>query len=691
MGILASRQDFCHANIGTHMKKKWFVIFGLSAFVSVLVAQLGPKKSTWLKDRLPILKPEAKPASGLTCARVPQLMQFFLLRHVQWKTFDKELMQRTLRQYMKWIDGSKTLLLMSDVEKVKTDLEKMWERMSVGDCGAIERARNLLVERSKENAKYAESFLGPKFKFNDSIEFVSDPDKREYFKTTTDRFKYLEKFIQFQYSNYLLSDTNAEEAKKLIIKKYGLQTKRIQEEKFEDILADFVNAFALALDPHSNYLSPNELADFNIQMNLELEGIGATLTSQDGYTVVEELVKGGAAERAGLVDTKDKIIAVGQEIGDPVNVIDMDLKDVVRLIRGKKGTKVNLTLMRKKGTTTEQKKVTIVRDKISLEDQAASISYVEKEVDGKKRKFGVIDFPSFYGTTDASNGAKRSSYRDMKKLVTEAATQKVDGILVNLAQNGGGLLEGARTISGLFIEKGGIVATKDAAGSIMALEDDDVSVSYGGPLVLLTSRLTASAAEIMAGALKSYNRAVIVGADHTYGKGTVQQVESLPLGLGAAKTTTALFFVPNGETTQHQGVASDVIIPTVWSIDELGEKSTDYSLPPQKIIPFLSPEANKTQKWKSITQNMLDALRVKSGQRVGNSEKFKEILTELKDGQKNKGVVKLADFRKKAKEEKDKEDKTKVKNTSDRKKEVMQPYIDEGINVLNDLVNAMNS
>ena len=184
---------------------------------------------------------------------------------------------------------------------------------------------------------------------------------------------------------------------------------------------------------------------------------------------------------------------------------------------------------------------------------------------------------------------------------------------------------------------------------------------------------------------------MIVGADHTYGKGTVQQVESLPLGLGAAKTTTALFFVPNGETTQHQGVASDIVIPTVWSIDELGEKSTDYSLPPQKIIPFLSPEANKAQKWKPVTQSMLDALRVKSGQRVSSNDKFKEILSELKEGQKNKGLVKLADFRKKAKEEKDKEDKTKVKNTSDRKKEVMQPYIDEGINVLNDLVNAMKS
>ena len=274
----------------------------------------------------------------------------------------------------------------------------------------------------------------------------------------------------------------------------------------------------------------------------------------------------------------------------------------------------------------------------------------------------------------------------MKRLVSEAATKKVDGVLVNLLQNGGGLLEGARSISGLFFEKGGVVATKDAAGSILTLEDEDPSVNYTGPLVLLTSRLTASAAEIMAGALKSYKRAVIVGADHTYGKGTVQQVEALPFGLGAAKTTTALFFVPNGETTQHQGVAADVVIPTIWSIDELGEKSTDYSLPPQKIPPFLSPDANASSKWKSVPASVITTLQAKSKERVANTSKFKEIEQELSDAKKNKGLVKLTDFRKKAKEEKDKEDKAKTKTATDRKREVMQPYIDEGLNVLGDLV-----
>ena len=174
----------------------------------------------------------------------------------------------------------------------------------------------------------------------------------------------------------------------------------------------------------------------------------------------------------------------------------------------------------------------------------------------------------------------------MKRLVREATAKKVDGVLINLLQNGGGLLEGARSISGLFIEKGGIVAQKNSAGTIIPLEDDDSSVDYAGPLVLLTSRLTASAAEIMAGALKTYKRAVIVGADHTYGKGTVQQVENLAYGLGAAKTTTAMFFVPSGETTQHQGVAADVVIPTIWSVDELGEKASDYSLMPAENRSF---------------------------------------------------------------------------------------------------------
>ncbi len=675
------------------MKKKWIILTSVitSIFVmSCVLAQLSPKKN-WLQDKLPVLKPEMSSQSGLTCARVPLLINYFLVRHVTWRTWSPELLTRTIKQYIKWIDGSKSLLLASDVEKIREDLTKMSERMSLGDCGALERIRNILLERSKENAKFVESTLGPKFKFNENVEFVSDPDKREFFKTSSDKFKYLEKFIHFQYSNYLMSDTSPEEAKKMLIKKYALQTKRIQEEKFDDILAEYLNAFAYALDPHSSYLSPNELADFNIQMNLELEGIGATLTSVDGFTVVEELVKGGAADRGGLLVTKDKIIAVAQEVGAPVNVIDMDLREVVRLIRGKKGTKVNLSVLRKKGSENQKHTVTIVRDKIALEDQAASITYHEKKVDGQDKTFAVIDFPSFYGSTDPRDSNKRSSYRDMKKLVNEAAMKKVDGIVVNLIQNGGGLLEGARTISGLFIEKGSIVATKDSEGRIMSLEDDDASVTYGGPLVLLVSRLTASAAEIMAGALKSYGRAVIVGSDHTFGKGTVQQVESLSDGMGAAKTTTALFFVPNGETTQHQGVSSDIIIPTMWSIDELGEKSADYSLPPQKIFPFLGKDANKTSKWTPLTAKTLEELREKSKLRVTKNDKFKEILSELKEADKNKGVIKLADFRKRAKEDKDKEDKKKKQSMTDRKKEIMEPYINEGLNVLSDLVQQMKS
>ena len=677
------------------MKNKRIIIGGLTSSLligTLVLAQMGPRKGFFVKESLPALKSEEMRKSGLTCERVPQLMQFFLLSHVKWKRFDKEIIERTIKQYVKWIDGSKTLLLEADVEKVKSDLLKMFERMTVGDCSALERTRAILVERSKENAKFAETLLGPNYKFNENTEFVSDPDKREYFKTNKLKDDFLTNFIHFQYSNYLMADTAPEEAKKLLKKKYDLATKRIQDEKFEDTLSSFVNSFALALDPHSSYMSPSEMADFNIQMNLELEGIGATLSSQDGYTVVEELIKGGAADRAGVLETKDKIIAVAQETGDPVSVIDMDLRDVVRLIRGKKGTKVNLTVMRKKGTTTSQNKVTIVRDKIALEDQAASISYVEKTVNGAKKKFAVIDFPSFYGSTDPRDSSKRSSYKDMKRLVSEASTKKVDGILVNLLQNGGGLLEGARTISGLFIERGGIVATKDGDGAVSVLEDDDSAVNYSGPVVLLTSRLTASAAEIMAGALKSYKRAVVVGADHTYGKGTVQQVQSLPYGLGAAKTTTALFFVPNGESTQHQGVAADVVIPTIWSLDELGEKSSDYSLPPQKIPAFLSEQANEAKKWKEIPSSVIPALQSKSKERVAQNAKFKEIVQELADAQKNKGVVKLADFRKKAKEEKDKEDKDKKKKktTSERKKEVVQVYLDEGLNVLGDLVSEMS-
>ena len=245
-----------------------------------------------------------------------------------------------------------------------------------------------------------------------------------------------------------------EEAKKNVIKNYDRAVKRAQETNQDDLFSGYLDSFARALDPHSSFFSRDVLEDFEIQMRLSLEGIGATLSSQDGFTVVEQLVPGGAAAKSGLIEPQDKIIAVGQDKGPMENVIDMDLKDVVKKIRGNKGTKVRLTILRKSGEGKKRFDIALTREKVNLEDEAASIIFTEKEINGQKKKLGILNFPSFYA--DSRRGG-RSSAADMKKLIKEAVDKKADGLVLDLSNNGGGSLEDAVKIAGLFFQTGNVV------------------------------------------------------------------------------------------------------------------------------------------------------------------------------------------------------------------------------------------
>jgi len=299
---------------------------------------------------------------------------------------------------------------------------------------------------------------------------------------------------------------------------------------------------------------------------------------------VESIIPGGAADKVGTLQPKDKIIAVAQEDGDWVDVIDMSLRDVVSLIRGKRDSKVHLRVLRQ-SETTQTLNVTIVRDKIDLEERSAKLRIEDVGEGDQKLKLAVIELPSFYGDR---NPAKRQSSRDVRNLIAAAKKAGADGLLLDLSRNGGGLLETAVEITGYFIRDGGVVAVKGTDSGVQVLPDDDASILYDGPMAVLTSRVSASASEIVAGALKDYERALILGDDHTFGKGTVQSMVPLPPGLGALKVTTALFFRPGGASTQHDGVPSDVVIPSlIGSSDDFGEKSQEYSLPGQSIEPFL--------------------------------------------------------------------------------------------------------
>ncbi len=643
-------------------------------------------------------KSQAADDSDLQCKYLYAIEQGFLAQHVKYSQKDRDaaLQTRVIDQYIKRLDPTKIYLLQADVDKAKKDMSTIFENTKVKDCSALVNVQNILISRVKERAEFAKKMLDKTYKFDNKVEIVFDPDKKEFPKTNDDANDFLRRYVHFQISNYLATDMKLEEAKTNVIKNWDRAVKRTVDTKDDDIYAGYLDSFARALDPHSSFFSKDVLEDFEIQMSLSLEGIGATLSQQDGFTIVEALVPGGSAARSGQLKPQDKIIAVGQgEKGTPENVVEQDLRDVVRKIRGEKGTKVKLTILRKEGEGKKRFDVTLVRDKIKLEDEAASILYEDKEVGGVKKKIGIINFPSFYA--DSRRGG-RSSAADLKKLIAEARAKKAEGLILDLSNNGGGSLEDAVKIAGLFFQTGAVVkqsAREEGKGELV-YRDQDSQVDWPGPLVVLTSRISASASEIVAGTLQDYKRAVVVGNDHTFGKGSVQSVLPIPQNLGALKVTVGMFFTPGGYSTQHRGVNSDIQIPGPYVVDDIGEKFLDYSLPEKKLDSFVSEDAyvkEGTGAWLTINPDWIKTLAEKSKTRVDKDPEFKKIIDELEKNKAKGKAIKLTEVTKdKEKKEKAKAAKNASKNEKD-KEYLKRADIQEASNVLADLISleASNS
>lgn len=495
-------------------------------------------------------------SGGLDCKFIQPIQKLFLNYHVSVRDADAQLKNRVTEQYIKRLDPTKIIFTSPDVEEVKKKMANIFESIEKANCEPLMQVNELYLKRVKERADFAKQTLNEKFNVDKSLEFEFDADKKPFAPTKEEIEKFLVKYIQFQTANYLATDMKIGEARENVKKNYDRMIKRATDKKVADVYADYLDSFARSLDPHSSFFSKDVLEDFRISMTLSLEGIGATLSSTDGFTVVESLVPGGAAARSGLVQPQDKIIAVGQgEKGQLENVIEMDLRDVVAKIRGKKGTKVKLSILRKSGDKKDRFEVVLVRDKVKLEDEAVSIKYIDQEINGQKKKIGVIDLPSFYA------GGGRSSANDLKSVIEKAVAKGVSGIVLDLSNNGGGSLDDAVKIAGLFFKTGNVVKQSlqaERKGEI-PLADTDSKVDYNGPLVVLTSRISASASEIVSGTLKDYRRAVILGGDHTFGKGSIQTVQDLPNALGAIKVTVGMFFTPSGNSTQHRGVEANIL------------------------------------------------------------------------------------------------------------------------------------
>ena len=647
-----------------------------------------------------LLLPFTVVAQDLTCSNLPDLMEAFHANHYAMKSTTSEIRMHAVDQMIKHLDPSKTLLYEYDLEKLKVLLTDLFTSAEKGNCTSLMSVYDLLVVRARENEAIVKKILGPDFRLDMMVELNINVDKRRYPKTMAEKQGILKKIVQFQIENSLLTGIDLATAKAKQIHRYELQTMRVVEQNPAQLITTAAEAFAEALDPHTSYLPPKNLEDLQIQIKLSLEGIGAVLSSDTGFTIIEELIPGGGAEKTGLLKPKDKIIAVAQEGEKPVDVIDMDLRDVISMIRGKKGTRVTLTILRQTQRK-ERFNVTIVRDKIDVKEQEAKITYEIRKVKGKQYRFGVIDLPSFYG----GEKGDKSSYEDVKKLLAEARRQLVDGIVLNLSRNGGGLLEEAVRLAGLFIGKGGVVAVKDSQArvtilangsaapgkegdkrSINAAPAEDPRALYMGPLVVLTSRLSASASEIVAGALQDYRRAVIVGSDHTFGKGSVQSLMPLPWELGAMKVTTALYFLPGGKSTQKTGVMADIRLPGWFVLEDIGEAALDYPLPAQAIEPFLGAREKDAPHWKPVDKLLIAKLMSKSQGRVAKDVKFAKIIKDNKEAADKKGIIQLDDLRKTQKEEGGDEEKETRAEQRQKAREQYAPFVNESVNILRDMV-----
>lgn len=581
----------------------------------------------------------------LDCPSVQIAMQGFLSNHLVFNQLTPELERRTVEHYLKRMDGGKSYLFASDFAAIEKSTKGLFAKIKSGDCSPLVQAHDILLKRMNEAQAMVTEILGPDFKLKMDEKFESDGDKRKRPANAVGLKRTTHNQLQFAVANFVASGVGLEQAKKHVLKNYERALKHEQGLKNKDLFGAYLNDFAAALDPHSEYMPAEAHEDFEIAMSLSLEGIGATLGWKNGFTIVEALLPGGAAARSGQIKRKDKIVAVAQGKDGPMkDVIEVELRDVIKLIRGPKGTDVRLKIVRREKEELKTFEVSLQREKIKLEDQAAFLKLIDQKTDKGSVKVALINLPSFYD--DLKKGGK-SATSDLRRLIEDAKKAEAKALVLDLSGNGGGSLQDAVEVAGLFFGSGNVVGVGGRGETFQALADADPAVQWPGPLVIWTSRVSASASEIVSGALKDYHRAVIVGGDHTFGKGTVQAIERWTPSLGALKTTTAMFYTAGGYSTQHRGVPGDIVFPSALAHDKISEQSLPNSLPGKKREPFLSSTANVFMgpgEWQLVNKDMIDHLKAKSEKRMAQSKDFKKIRDDLKKDKKPPTLISIGDL-----------------------------------------------
>jgi len=496
--------------------------------------------------------------------------------------------------YIKLLDPSRSYFTASDIaefDKWKTQFDDFLKSGNL-DPGFTIYKRYLNRVKARLDFALAELNKGvDKIDFSVDESLLVDRKDAPWLKNDAELDDLWRKRVKDEVLRQKIAGKDFKQIQETLIKRYKNQLARLDQTRAEDIFQAYINTFAQSYDPHTNYLSPDNAENFDINMSLSLEGIGAVLQNDNDQVKIVRLVPAGPAAKTKQVAPADKIIGVAQGNKEMVDVVGWRLDEVVKLIRGPKGSVVRLEVIPASNAPSDQtsKIVSITREAVKLEEQAAKKSVLKLKQDGRDYKLGIIEIPAFYldfKAYRAGDPEYKSTTRDVKKLLTELQNEKVDGVVIDLRNNGGGSLQEATELTSLFIDKGPTVLVRNSDGRVDVLEDENRGAFYKGPLTLLVNRLSASASEIFAGAMQDYHRALIIGGQ-TFGKGTVQTIQ--PLNHGELKLTLAKFYRVSGQSTQHQGVLPDIDYPSIIDTKEIGESALPEAMPWDTIKPAIKP------------------------------------------------------------------------------------------------------
>lgn len=521
-------------------------------------------------------------AQKVHAATVEEVIQSLSKKHYNKVSINDQLSSQLLDSYIKSLDPSRSYFYQSDIQEFEGVRYTLDDELKSGNVSSGYLIYNRFQERIGERINYSINRLesGKKFDFTLNEEYETDRENSKWASSTQEMNNLWRQRLKSSVLSLTLNNQTDKEAKDTIIKRNKSQLTRVSQTNSEDVFQIYINNLTRLYDPHTAYFSPRSSENFKINMSLSLQGIGAVLQSEDEFTKIVRLIPSGPADKTGKLKANDKIVGVGQGADSVVeDIIGWRLDDVVQKIRGKKGTVVKLEVLADNTKSRARKTILITRDKVKLEEQSAQKKIITTKVEGREYRIGVIEIPTFYiDFAGLQRGDKnyKSTTRDVRRLIEELNKEEIDGLLIDLRNNGGGALQEANELAGLFIKVGATVQIKYSNGSVGPLYDRDPSIAYTGPLGVMVNRSSASASEIFAGAIQDHRRGIVIGSQ-TFGKGTVQTLS--PLNHGQLKLTNAKFFRISGKSTQNKGVMPDISLPASLDKNEFGESSLDNALP----------------------------------------------------------------------------------------------------------------